>query len=94
MHDNQEIIDEENRKLREIDPDWNIGSMGVDGNKVVFIGITVPIKGNAAKIRRLEADGWERTFRKKAQDGYKAFPENDDRTRIMLQYMRKDIRED
>ena len=57
MYENQEVIDAENRKLKEVDPGWNIGSMVLDGNKVISIGITVPIKGNAAKIRRLEAEG-------------------------------------
>lgn len=94
MYDNQEIIDEENRKLKEVDPGWNIGSTGLDGNKVISIGITVPIKGNAAKIRRLEADGWERTFRQKARNDYIAFQGTGNRPGAMLQRMRKDIWEE
>ena len=92
MYDNQEVIDEENRKLKEIDPNWSIESMGLKGNMVIFLGIAVPIKGNAEKIRRLEVDGWERTFRKK-DNGYRYFSGIGNCTWIMLQYMRKEIRE-
>lgn len=89
MYDNQEIIEEENRKLKEVDPGWNIGSIGLDGNKVISIGITVPIKGNAAKIKRLEADGWRRTFRKKIRNDMFFRSEGK-----MMQCMRKDIQDD
>ena len=65
MYENQEIIDKETRKLKEIDPTWSIGSMTLNGNRAISLGITVKIKGNAEKIKRLEADGWQRTFRKK-----------------------------
>lgn len=94
MYDNQEIIEEENRKLKEVDPGWNIGSIGLDENKAISIGITVPIKGNAAKIKRLEADGWRPTFRKKAWNDYIAFQGTGNRPGIMLQCMRKYIREE
>lgn len=90
MYDNQEMIDEENRKLKEIDSDYRIGSVSLDGNKVICISITVPIKGNAEKIKRLEADGWERTFRKKSRDIYGNLL-TDNRIGIMLQCMRKDL---
>lgn len=94
MYDNQEIIDEENRKLKEVDPDWSIGSLGLSGNKVISISITVPIKGNAGKIKRLESDGWNRTFCKKMNDNYGVFSTSGNRSGSMLQCMRKEIRED
>ena len=94
MYDNQEIIDEENRKLKEVDPDWSISSLGLCGNKAISIGITVPIKGNAGKIKRLESDGWKRTFRKKMNDGYGAFSTSENHSGSMIQCMRKEIRED
>ena len=89
MYDNQEIIDEENRKLKEVDPGWNICSMGLNGNKVISIGITVPIRGNAEKIRRLETDGWRRTFRKKTRNDM--FFKSGGK---IMQCMKKDIREE
>lgn len=89
MYDNQKIIDAENRKLKEVDPGWSVGSMCIVGNKVVAINVTVPLKGNAEKIRRLEAEGWRRTFRKKTRNDM--FFESSGK---MMQCMRKDIQED
>lgn len=64
MYKNQADIDRENAFLASIDPDWKIGSYGIGENDVaISIGIMVPIKGNAAKIRKLEEAGWEKTFR-------------------------------
>lgn len=94
MYENQEVIDKEGRKLQEIDPNWRVGSITLDGNRAIAIGITIPIKGNAAKIRRLEADGWERTFRKKVRDDYRAFQVSGNIPGTVLQRMRKDIREE
>ena len=94
MYENQEIIDKETRKLKEIDPTWSIGSMTLNGNRAISLGITVKIKGNAEKIKRLEADGWQRTFRKKEQDDYRSFHGSGNRPQAMLQCMRKDIREE
>lgn len=64
-YENQAAIVEENRKLKEINPDLSIGRTGVSGNKVISIGVSIPLKGNSTKIRQLEEDGWKSVFRKK-----------------------------
>lgn len=81
---NQGVVNEEKRKLREIDPKLRIGRMELElkGNRVSSIRITIPIKGNSKKIKQLEEDGWKRTFRKKALEDY-----------TMLQCMKKQIEE-
>ena len=54
MYDNQNEIDAEERKLKAIDPNWSIGGYSIDKNKVTQIEFSLPIKGNAKKIRELE----------------------------------------
>lgn len=66
MYDNQNEIDAEERKLKAIDPTWSIGGYAHTGNKVIAIEFSLPIKGNAKKIRELENDGWTRERRFKS----------------------------
>lgn len=63
IYDNQEIIDEEEEKVKEIDPNFRIGGYGIVGNTVISLEMTFPLKGNAKKIKALEDAGWERDRR-------------------------------
>lgn len=66
MYDNQNEIDAEERKLKAIDPSWSIGGYSIAENKAIAIEFSLPIKGNAKKIKELENDGWTRERRFKA----------------------------
>ena len=88
MYKNQAEIDRENAFLASIDPSWEIGSYGIGENDVaISIGIMVPIKGNAAKIRKLEEAGWEKTFRLKRN--FNVFEQKEGG--IMYQNLRKQL---
>ena len=81
MHEIMKIIDEEEKKLKEIDSAWGGVEVIYYDNRPTYMTINVPLKGNKEKISKLETDGWRRTKRRKAQGGYmvelmsKCFPQ-------------------
>lgn len=93
MYENQKIIEMENEKLKRISPDLKIGSVTAYMNHATSMGISIPIRGNAKKIKQLEADGWRKIYRQKlinaggvfGNDGYSGY--------AMIQFMRKNIDE-
>lgn len=64
MCERQKIIDKENEKLKKISPDLKIGSVVMYKDQITSMGISIPIKGNAKKIKQLEADGWKKHIAK------------------------------
>ena len=94
MYENQKIIDKENEKLKNISPDLKIGSTVIYRNQITSIGISIPIKGNAKKIKQLEADGWKKTYRQKCLGDYGgAFGGNKYSGYSMMQFMIKKVDE-
>lgn len=70
MCESQKIINKENEKLKKISPDLKIGSVVMYKDQITSVGISIPIKGNAKKIKQLEADGWKKTYRQKCLEDY------------------------
>lgn len=76
-YENQEAVDAIQRRLDEIAPGVEIGSyhperkinsFGILEDRIVSVGITIPVKGNAKVIRRLEEEGWEKTWRERTRN--------------------------
>lgn len=65
MYENQKIIEMENEKLKRVSPNLKIESVTAYMNQITSVGISIPIKGNAKKIKQLEADGWRKIYRQK-----------------------------
>lgn len=94
MCENQKIIDKENEKLKKISPDLKIRSVVMDEDQITSMGISILIKGNAKKIKQLEADGWEKTYRQKYLGDYGGvFGNNKYSGYSMMQFMIKKVDE-
>lgn len=83
-YDNQDVLDEENRKLKQIDPTLVIRSWLPEENRICAIRVILPVKGNMKKIQQLEEDGWikrgrTRRFVRRSGEGIS----------IMMQHMEK-----
>ena len=48
MYDNQNKIDKIERQVKRLDPSIRITSFEINGNQVVSVGLTIPIKGNSS----------------------------------------------
>lgn len=76
---NQAAVDAVQKRLDEIAPgveikSWSteckINSFGILEDRIVSVGITLPVKGNVKVIRRLEEEGWEKIGRVSARGHY------------------------
>lgn len=85
MYSNQDVIDRENQKLKELCSDFNIGRLTSEGNRVNAVGVCIPIKGHSECIRKLEEDGWKKLYRRKMGSDYSGYS--------MFQIMEKQLNE-
>lgn len=67
MYDNQNEIDEIEKLIQQIFPELRISSFGIMGNSAISVGVTIPVKGNSSKIKKLEELGWRKLYRKKVR---------------------------
>lgn len=67
MYDNQNKIDKIERQVKRLDPSIRITSFEINGNQVVSVGLTIPIKGNSSTIKKLEEQGWRKIRKEKVR---------------------------
>lgn len=72
MYDNQKEIDKINEEIKSIDSILKLSSFGMDGNTVISVGLTLPVKGNAEVIKKLENIGFKKFCRYKSYSGYES----------------------
>lgn len=76
-YENQEAVDAVQKRLGKIAPgvkiryyrtERKVNSFGILEDRIVSVGITIPVKGNAKVIRELEKEGWKKMRREKMSD--------------------------
>jgi len=72
MHDvwNNEIVKNINRKLKEIDESLSIGRASGTSDKIYSVGFSIPLKGNANLIKKIERLGFYRERKEKRHDSF------------------------
>lgn len=91
MHDNQEQIDGIEKQIQQISPELSISNYGLNENRIVRVGLTIPIKGNSKVIKKLEELGWKRTLRQKVRTDNSRYTRCQYDGYIMKQSMELDI---
>lgn len=60
MCNNQKWVDKIQQQLLQIDPSLKVGGYGINKNIVMYVTITLPVKGNSAVIKKLQELGWKK----------------------------------
>lgn len=68
MYDNQKAVDLVKEQLQELSGDLGICGYALDGNRVVYVILVLPVKGNGKIINQLEKLGWEKQQKEKIPD--------------------------
>lgn len=91
MYDNQNEIDKIGKMIQQIFPELRISSFGIMGNSVISVGLTIPVKGNSSKIKKLEELGWRKLRREKVRTDNNGYSRCQYEGYIMYQSMQLDI---
>ena len=70
MYDNQKEIDKINEEIKSINPKLELSSFGINGNTVISVGLTIPVKGNSEVIKKLENIGFKKLYRQKTLEPF------------------------
>ncbi len=65
MYENEKEVSKIQETIKEISPDLVITTHGLDGNRIILVGVMIPLKGGADKISALKELGWECTWRER-----------------------------
>lgn len=68
MYDNQVIVDGIERNIQKINPKLSLTSFGLDGNRVISVGVFIKEKGNKLAIKKLEELGFRKVWRNRTHD--------------------------
>ena len=67
MYKNQKQVDRIQEELNDVEQGLKIGQFVFDDDRVIEVYVKITIKGNAAKIKKLEQMGWEKCLKSKVE---------------------------
>lgn len=69
-HWNDPIIIKENKKLQELNPELSISQIVSNNSKICGVGLSIPVKGNAELLRKLDRLGYKPDYREKRGNSF------------------------